>query len=161
MKKVISLVMALVMMLAITVPVFANTVTFNEGDKTNDVQIKTDTSKLTGDGTYTVTIPSTMPIAWNTISTEFDYSVTSTLKADKAVNITVLQKNKKMTATDADIKDDIVYSLAGTVNATTSKPSVQDETFKFTVEIAQSEFNTATIAEYTDTVTFTATIVNA
>ncbi len=160
MKKVISLVMALVMMMAVTVPVFAAG-PLNEGNKTSDVQVKTDTSNLTGDGTYTVTIPSTMPIDWNATSTGFEYSVTSTLVANKAVNVTVSQKNTTMTATDADIKDDIVYSLAGTVNAKTSKPSVSNEKFNFTVEIAQSEFDTATIAEYTDTVTFTATIVNA
>ena len=159
MKKILSLALALVMMMAICVPAFAGTL--DASTPSSDVPIKTDISSITTDGTYSVTIPATMDIKWNATKTDFNYSVTSHLKAGKAVNVTVAQKNAAMVAADANNTSTIEYSLTGTLNATTNNPVVTNAGFDFSVIIDQSEFDEAAIAVYSDAVTFTAAVVNA
>ena len=159
MKKVISLVMALVMMMAICVPAFAGTL--NATTPSSDVQVRTDISAITTDGTYSVTIPATMDIKWNTTKTDFNYSVTSHLKAGKAVKVTVAQKNAVMAAVDSANTDTIAYTLIGTLDAKTNSPVVTDAGFDFSVKIEQTEFDRVAIAEYTDAVTFTSEVVDA
>ena len=91
MKKVLSLTMALVMMMAVMVPAFA--VELNANPESADVLIDTSTLKDTdGDGVgdteaeeYTVTIPADTTIPWGTEETDVSYTVESHLKTDGRV----------------------------------------------------------------------------
>jgi hypothetical protein len=86
MKKVISLVMALVMMMAVMVPAFAADQTVDTaGQYTADVK----TTYVDGDATYSVTYPATMDIKWGDTSTEFTYTVKSQLKSNQAINVKI------------------------------------------------------------------------
>ena len=161
MKKIISIVLALVMMMAICVPAFAAvTGGSNAG---NDTIISTDTLKdEDGDGIgetdpswYTVTIPATQTLPWEATSSNIKYTVASQLKTGEAVKVTVDDADKayKMTAAGGELK----YSLE---NETFTAPSaVYDAETSVTVKVALNDWKSVAIDSYTDTLTFTAEIV--
>ncbi len=161
MKKILAIVMALVMMMAICVPAFAAvTGGSNSG---SDTIINTDTKKDTDDdgigdteaAWYTVTIPATQTLAWETESKDIEYTVASQLKTGEAVKVTVDDADKayKMTSAGGELK----YSLE---NATFTAPSaVYDDTASVTVKVALDDWKSVAIDSYTDTLTFTAEIV--
>lgn len=162
MKKIISIALALVMMMAICVPAFAAvTGGSNAG---NDTIINTDTLKDTdGDGIgdtdpswYTVTIPATQTLAWETESKDIEYTVASQLNTGKAVEVTVADADAtyKMTSTAGGT---LAYTLE---NTTFTAPSaVYDDTTIVTVKVALDDWKSVAIDNYTDTLTFTAEIV--
>ena len=161
MKKILAIAMALVMMMAICVPAFAAvTGGSNAG---NDTIINTDTKKDTdGDGIgdteatwYTVTIPATQTLAWETESKDIEYTVASQLKTGEAVKVTVADADAayKMTSNGGEL----AYTLD---NATFTAPSaVYGDTAKVTVKVALDDWKSVAIDNYTDTLTFTAEIV--
>jgi len=161
MKKILAIAMALVMMMAICVPAFAAvTGGSNAG---NDTIINTDTKKDTdGDGIgdtevawYTVTIPATQTLPWETESKDSEYTVASQLKTGEAVKVTVADADAayKMTSNGGEL----AYTLD---NATFTAPSaVYDDTAKVTVKVALDDWKSVAIDNYTDTLTFTAEIV--
>lgn len=160
MKKVISLVMALVMMMAIMVPAFA--AELNATTQSGTATVQTDTSAITGDGTYTVTYPATMNIVWSTVTTNFSYSVDSNLRTGKAVQVVVADTGdgfNMLNATNATL----AYALTGTTTAKTTSPVVTAEnaTFTYSIVVEESAWNGAAIDTYSDTLTFTATVVDA
>ncbi len=160
MKKVISLVMALVMMMAIMVPAFA--AELNATTQSGTAQVVTDTSAITGDGTYTVTYPATMNIVWNTVTTNFSYSVDSNLRTGKCVQVVVADTGdglNMLNATNATL----AYTLTGTTTAKTTSPVVTAEnaTFTYSIVVEESAWNAAAIDTYSDTLTFTSTVVDA
>ena len=158
MKKVISLVMALVMMMAIMVPAFA--AELNATTQSGTATVQTDTSAITGDGTYTVTYPATMNIVWGTTTTNFEYTVTSHLKTGKLVNVKVADTGDGLNMVNAD-NATLAYALAGTVDGTTTNPVVTDATFNYSINVETSAWNAAAIDTYSDTLTFTSTVVDA
>lgn len=158
MKKVISLVMALVMMMAIMVPAFA--AELNATTQSGTATVQTDTSAITGDGTYTVTYPATMNIVWGTTTTNFEYTVTSHLKTGKLVNVKVADTGDGLNMLNAD-NATLAYALAGTVDGTTTNPVVTDATFNYNINVETSVWNAAAIDTYSDTLTFTSTVVDA
>lgn len=161
MKKILAIAMALVMMMAICVPAFAAvTGGSNAG---NDTIINTDTKKDTdNDGIgdtevawYTVTIPATQTLPWETESKDIEYTVASQLKTGEAVKVTVADADAayKMTSNGGEL----AYTLD---NATFTAPSaVYDDTASVTVKIALDDWKSVAIDNYTDTLTFTAEIV--
>ncbi len=161
MKKILAIAMALIMMMAICVPAFAAvTGGSNAG---NDTIINTDTKKDTdNDGIgdtevawYTVTIPATQTLPWETESKDIEYTVASQLKTGEAVKVTVDDADKayKMTSAGGELK----YSLE---NATFTAPSaVYDAKTSVTVKVALDDWKSVAIDNYTDTLTFTAEIV--
>ena len=161
MKKILAIVMALVMMMAICVPAFAAvTGGSNAG---SDTIINTDTKKDTdNDGVgdteaslYKVTIPATQALPWEATSSNIKYTVASQLKTGEAVKVTVDDADKayKMTAAGGELK----YSLE---NATFTAPSaVYDAETSVTVKVAIDDWKSVAIDNYTDTLTFTAEIV--
>lgn len=160
MKKVISLVMALVMMMAIMVPAFA--AELNANVQSGEATVQTDTSAITGDGTYTVTYPATMNIVWSTVTTNFSYSVDSNLRTGKAVQVVVADTGdglNMLNATNATL----AYTLTGTTTAKTTSPVVTAEnaTFTYSIVVEESAWNAAAIDTYSDTLTFTSTVVDA
>lgn len=158
MKKVISLVMALVMMMAVMVPAFA--AELNATTQSGTATVVTDTSAITGDGTYTVTYPATMNIVWSTTTTNFEYKVTSQLKTGKLVNVTVADTGDGLNMVNA-ANATLAYTLGGTVNGTTTAPVVTDATFNYSINVETTAWNAAAIDTYSDTLTFTSTVVDA
>ncbi len=161
MKKILAIAMALVMMMAICVPAFAAvTGGSNAG---NDTIINTDTKKDTdNDGIgdtevawYTVTIPATQTLPWETETKDIEYTVASQLKTGEAVKVTVADADAayKMTSNGGEL----AYTLD---NATFTAPSaVYDDTASVTVKVALDDWKSVAIDNYTDTLTFTAEIV--
>lgn len=158
MKKVISLVMALVMMMVVMVPAFA--AELNATTQSGTATVITDTSAITGDGTFTVTYPATMNIIWNTPTTNFEYKVTSQLKTGKLVNVTVADTGDGLNMVN-DANATLAYTLSGTVNGTTTAPVVTDAIFKYSINVETAAWNAAAIDTYSDTLSFTATVVDA
>ena len=156
MKKVISLVMALVMMMAVMVPAFAADQTVDTaGQYTADVK----TTYVDGDATYSVTYPATMDIKWGDTSTEFTYTVKSQLKSNQAINVKIsdFEGGYNMVS---DSNKTIAYSVNGAIDGTTSAP-VTTEEFKYTIDVTEENWKAAAIDTYADTITFTVAVVGA
>ena len=169
MKKIISIALALVMMMAICVPAFAETTyqsISQEGTPTADVV--TSTKDIDGNDaySYTVTFPATISVAWNDTSAQpATYKVESQLLIGASLKVSVAPVNDgKMTATGTD--KTLTYALAGgaevvfpEVNeAGTTKPGEKDGT-NATVTI--SNFSGVPVAAYEGTVTYSVTYVPA
>lgn len=158
MKKVISLVMALVMMMAVMVPAFA--AELNATTQSGTATVQTDTSAITGDGTYTVTYPATMNIVWSTTTTNFDYKVTSNLRTGKAVQVVVADTGDGLNMVNAT-NATLAYTLGGTTTGKTTGPVVTDATFNYSINVDSAVWAAAAIDTYSDTLTFTSTVVDA
>ena len=159
MKKIIAIVMALVMMMAITVPAFAATIG-SASEQSGDATVITDTSGIVGDGTYTVTYPATMSLTWGAETTGFQYSVTSQLKTGKCVSVEILDKDANgLVMVNADGAT-LAYALGGTISATTSAPVVTDEAFDYSVDVAKAAWDAAAFDTYQDTLTFSSEVVD-
>ena len=159
MKKIIAIVMALVMMMAITVPAFAATIG-SASEQSGDATVITDTSSIVGDGTYTVTYPATMALTWGAETTGFQYSVTSQLKTGKCVSVEILDKDANgLVMVNADGAT-LAYALGGTISATTSAPVVTDEAFDYSVDVAKAAWDAAAFDTYQDTLTFSSEVVD-
>lgn len=157
MKKIFALALAVVMLMAVCVPAFAaNPITPNT-DQTGETQIKTTTdgSDVGPYGKYSVTIPADTTIKWGTLATDLTYTVSAQLKTDKVLKVTVagtgtVMKNGAL---------ELAYNLTGdTTYSTTANVVAKDVVSTFTVNIAQDDWNNAVIADYSNTLTFTASV---
>ena len=167
MKKILSIAVAVLMIAAICVPCFAADITIDQTtpDGKGTAQVKTDLRDVTGDGSFKVTIPAEMPIPWNTANTDsskdFTYSVESQLKTGKLIQVDVAQNNANMTSASGAT---LAYTITGDITAVkTTAPVVAKGTFvkTVTVNVAGAAWANAAIDEYSDTLTFTAQIVDA
>ncbi len=165
MKKILSIVVAVLMIAAICVPCFAATIDKTTPDGKGTAQVKTDISAVTDNGTFVVTIPAEMPIPWNTANTDsskdFTYSVESQLKTGKLIQVDVAQNSANMTSASGAT---LAYTITGDITAVkTTAPVVAAGTFvkTVTVNVAGTAWANAAIDEYSDTLTFTAQVVNA
>lgn len=165
MKKILSIAVAVLMIAAICVPCFAATIDKTTPEGKGTAQVKTDISAVTDNGTFVVTIPAEMPIPWNTANTDsskdFTYSVESQLKTGKLIQVDVAQNNANMTSASGAT---LAYTITGDITAVkTTTPVVAAGTFvkTVTVNVAGAAWANAAIDEYSDTLTFTAQIVDA
>lgn len=165
MKKIISVALAVLMIAVVCVPCFAATIDKTTVDGKGTAQVKTDISAITDDGNFTVTIPAEMPIPWNTANTDsatnFTYSVESRLKTGKVIQIDVAQNNAAMSAASGET---LAYTISGDITAVkTAAPVVVAGAFEktVTVNVAGTAWANAAIDEYSDTLTFTAQVVDA
>lgn len=165
MKKILSIAVAVLMIAAICVPCFAATIDKTTPEGKGTAQVKTDISAVTDNGTFVVTIPAEMPIPWNTANTDsskdFTYSVESQLKTGKLIQVDVAQNNANMTSASGAT---LAYTITGDITAVkTTAPVVVAGTFvkTVTVNVAGAAWANAAIDEYSDTLTFTAQIVDA
>ncbi len=172
MKKLMAIALALVMMLAVMVPAFAVTETWEKYDEegaittTPDSQtlIKTSTQKLDDEGNpvdaawFTVTIPAETTIYWGEESTELIYYIRSQLGPDTGVHVTVADKDNAYTMTDDDHPDlkGLPYTLAGQTDVTTADPVLPTGQYAVQVQVAENDWNAAVISEYADVLTFSA-----
>ncbi len=157
MKKIMAIAMAIVMMMAIAVPAFATTETITGGDPVaNETIIKTLRTKEDGsDPTwYTVTIPATQTIYWEAVSTDVNYTISSQLATGDLVYVEVSGNGALINAAGNVLS----YTLVNTEYTTTASV-VTDEAASVTIDTSASNWTGVPVDVYSDTLTFTASIV--
>lgn len=159
MKKIISIALALIMMMAICVPAFAATAVLGEN------KVNVETTYETTDASYTVTIPATISVKWDDETTVYDasYSVKSQLLVGASVTVGVAYdtdaddtNNGVMEAEGTDKK--LTYTLTGA--GETAFTGVNDGAKASDVggtdaTITVAGFDAAPVATYTGTITYT------
>ena len=150
MKKVFSVVMALVMLFALCVPAFAGDIT-KDTAQTGNTDVIT-TFDASADETYTVTYPATVSVAWgDTAAQDAKYTVTSQLQIGAKLTVSAAANNSgKMTATGT--ADTLTFTVAGGDAAEfTGVNNAADSSTTVTI----ADFSTASVGEYTGTMTYT------
>ena len=156
MKKILALAMAIIMMMAIAVPAFAATETITggkeDGSKTEIVTLtkREDNSDPTW---YTVTIPGSQEIYWEADTTPISYSISSQLATANKVKVTVAGSGVMTNGTDT-----LTYSITDT-EYTSSAAVITDEADTVTIDTSAAAWKTVPVDNYSDILTFTATIV--
>ena len=158
MKKVISVLMAVAMLAALMVPAFALDKTLDENTKSDTAEVKTnyDNLKATG-GYYTVTYPAETTIAWGTVDTTIKYNVSTQLIPTATLKVTVAQDNAAMKSAD---ETELPYTLSGDTEVTGIAPFVSEEK-SLNINITDANWKSVPVDDYSDTLTFTASIVTA
>lgn len=157
MKKVISVLMAVAMLAALMVPAFALTeADGNPASDTAEVKTNYDNLEATG-GYYTVTYPAETTIAWGTVDTTIQYNVTTQLVPTATLNVTVAQDNAAMKSAD---ETELPYTLSGDTEVTGIAPFVSEEK-SLNINITDANWKSVPVDDYSDTLTFTASIVTA
>ena len=159
MKKIVSILLAVMMIAAIAVPSFAATITKESDPKTADVQVMTKTTDKDNNDpeNYTVTIPAEIAVPWGE-KTAWDasYTVDSQLKLGAKLKVSAAAENEgKMTNAATD--KFLTFTVAGgdAAEYTELNTAVKSST---TVTIA--DFN-APIAEYVGHMLYTVEYVAA
>lgn len=158
MKKVISVLMAITMLAALMVPAFAVDKTLDENTKSDTAEVKTnyDNLEATG-GYYTVTFPAETTIAWGTVDTTIKYTVSTQLIPTATLTVTVAQDNAAMKSAD---ETELPYTLSGDTEVTGIAPFVSEEK-SLNINITDANWKSVPVDDYSDTLTFTASIVTA
>lgn len=158
MKKVISVLMAITMLAALMVPAFALDKTLDENTKSDTAEVKTnyDNLEATG-GYYTVTFPAETTIAWGTVDTTIKYTVSTQLIPTATLTVTVAQDNAAMKSAD---ETELPYTLSGDTEVTGIAPFVSEEK-SLNINITDANWKSVPVDDYSDTLTFTASIVTA
>ncbi len=158
MKKILAVVLALVMLLAVSVPAFAANITTDGGR--GEAVVKTSTQKENGEEAagFTVSIPAENVIPWDSLSKDFTYTVTSQLAPAKAVRVDVADADDGLVMTDTTGLT-LAYWLQNT-SAVMDGPVVNAQNCTFTVCVSQDNWDAAAVTEYSDTLLFTASIVD-
>lgn len=157
MKKILSIAMALVMMVAVMVPAFA--AELNASSNTGSATVQVDGITDKGDGTYSVEIPASVDLIWGDTTKAGEYKITSQVQTDKRVKVT-LSKAKDLTNT-GDATETIEFAVADATTGVASAAVVNAEAHAFNLTIDASEWTAASIAKYEGTITFEAELVNA
>lgn len=160
MKKIVSILLAVMMIAAIAVPSFAATITKESDPKTADVQVKTKiTDKENNDPeNYTVTIPAEITVAWNdTAAQDASYTVDSQLKLGAKLKVSAAAENAgKMTNAAATDKF-LTFTVAG--GEVAEYPEL-NTAVKSSTTVTIADFN-APIAEYVGHMLYTVEYVAA
>lgn len=157
MKKVISVLMAVAMLAALMVPAFALTeADGNPASDTAEVKTNYDNLKATG-GYYTVTFPAETKIAWGTVDTTIKYNVSTQLIPTATLTVTVAQDNAAMKSAD---ETELPHTLSGDTEVTGIAPFVSEEK-SLNINITDANWKSVPVDDYSDTLTFTASIVTA
>lgn len=158
MKKVISVLLAVAMLAALMVPAFALDKTLDENTKSGTAEVKTnyDNLEATG-GYYTVTYPAETTIAWGTEDTTIKYNVSTQLIPTATLTVTVAQDNAAMKSAD---ETELPYTLSGDTEVTGIAPFVSEEK-SLNINITDANWKSVPVDDYSDTLTFTASIVTA
>ncbi len=175
MKKILSVLLAVSMLLALCIPAFAADIATDGG--TGDTIIKTATLKDTnGDGTgdtdaesFKVTIPADTTLPWGTADTTTalrPYSVEAHLKFGKHLTVAVTNDGANtMKYTVGGTTMTLAYTLGGDTYFDTVTPVAYDTVHDcgvektLTVSVAGDDWNTAVVGEYADTLTFTVDVL--
>ena len=155
MKNFISVVLALVMMMAVMVPTFAATLDANTQSGSSTVLVDGITDK--GDGTYSVEIPASVDLTWGDTTKAGEYKITSQVQTDKRVKVSVSKEKDLTNAANETIE----FAVADATTGVATSAVVNEEAHAFNLTINASEWATASIAAYEGTITFEAEIVDA
>ena len=164
MKKILAVVMAIVMMMAIAVPAFAATtgsIVDKAGAADTTTVIKTSTDKADGtDGAYyVVTIPADTTIAWGTPVKTLTYSVESHLKYGERLSVSVAGNNAMTYEPAPNTVLSLAYELGGVTAFNADKEVINPAVDKdITVTVTDDAWANAIVGEYADTLTFTASV---
>ena len=160
MKKVLSVVLAVMMLALIAVPSFAATVTTAGA---TDVIVKTSTTKEDGTSgeNYSIDIPADTVIPWGTEATDVSYTVEAHLARNKGVKV-VVAGTGAMKTTDGAYS--LAYALEGADAFLATSPVVYDEATDsgvkqdLKVKIDSVNWKKAVVEEYSDTLTYTVSV---
>lgn len=160
MKKIVSILLAVMMIAAIAVPSFAATITEESDPKTADVQVMTKTTDKENNDpeNYTVTIPAEITVAWNdTTAQDASYTVDSQLKLGAKLKVSAAAENAgKMTNAAATDKF-LTFTVAG--GEVAEYPEL-NTAVKSSTTVTIADFN-APIAEYVGHMLYTVEYVAA
>ena len=159
MKKIVSILLAVMMIAAIAVPSFAATITKESDPKTADVQVKTKTTDKDNNDpeNYTVTIPAEIAVRWGeTEAKAAHYTVNSQLKLGAKLKVSAAAENEgKMTNAATD--KFLTFTVAG--GDVTEYPELNKNVESATT-VTIADFN-APIAEYVGHMLYTVEYVAA
>ncbi|MGN0520783.1 MAG: hypothetical protein ACI4LB_08600 [Candidatus Fimenecus sp.] len=175
MKKLLSVLLAVSMLLALCIPAFAATDITAAG--TGDTIIKTATLKDTDDDgigdtdaeSFKVTIPADTTLPWGTADTvtTLPYYVEAHLKYGKHLTVAVSNDGANtMKYAVGGSTLTLAYTLGGDKNFDTVTPVAYDTVNdrgvqkNLTVSVAGDDWNTAVVGEYADTLTFTVDVLS-
>ncbi len=160
MKKIVSILLAVMMIAAIAVPSFAATITEKSDPKTAEVQVMTKTTDKDNNDpeNYTVTIPAEITVAWNdTAAQDASYTVDSQLKLGAKLKVSAAAENAgKMTNAAATDKF-LTFTVAG--GEVAEYPEL-NTAVKSSTTVTIADFN-APIAEYVGHMLYTVEYVAA
>ena len=163
MKKVISIILAVMMLASICVPVFAADITINKdtpAPQTAAPDVKTKLTKTDGSDayTYTVTIPASVEVAWgDTTAQDAKYTVTSQLKLGDTLKVKA-EANDGGKMTNAGTASTLTFTVANGEEVVYNEVNNAANSAT-TVTIA--DFSGVPIAEYAGTMTYTVTYTAA
>lgn len=161
MKKLLSIALAVVMMMAVCVPAFAANPIVETGEQTGTADVYTTYDENT-DWSYTVTIPADLEIPWGTTDAQnMTYKVESQLLIGASLKVSVAGSGT-MAATGT--AETLAYTLTGgdevvfgEVNAAnTTAPGVTDGT---NAQVQITSFEGKPVGTYRDTLTYTVVYV--
>lgn len=159
MKKIVSILLAVMMIAAIAVPSFAATITEKSDPKTADVQVMTKTTDKDNNDpeNYTVTIPAEIAVRWGeTEAKAAHYTVNSQLKLGAKLKVSAAAENEgKMTNAATD--KFLTFTVAG--GDVTEYPELNKNVESATT-VTIADFN-APIAEYVGHMLYTVEYVPA
>lgn len=162
MKKVLSLVLAVALMLAVCVPAFAADITTDGGTGTTIIKTATTTSGGDDARSFTVTVPADQEIPWGAASYDVSYAVETHLAYGETLAVSVKGVQGYMSySPEAGVELPLPYALMGEgVDYETAEPNVYPAvTVPLNVVVTEEDWNEAVIGTYSDTLTFTAEIV--
>lgn len=158
MKKIISVLLAVAMLAALTVPAFAAEITKDSAEQSATIDVVTKTTNTDGADayTYSVTFPASFEFAWgDTAAKDATYTVTSQLLLGASLDVSVAANNGgKMT--NENTASTLTYTLTngGSTHFTEVNNSAAP-TAQPAVSIAS--YAGVPIAVYTGTLTYTVT----
>lgn len=158
MKKIISVLLAVAMLAALTVPAFAAEITKDSAEQSATIDVVTKTTNTDGADayTYSVTFPASFEFAWgDTAAKDATYTVTSQLLLGASLDVSVAANNGgKMT--NENTASTLTYTLTngGSTHFTEVNNSAAP-TAQPAVSIAS--YDNVPIAVYTGTLTYTVT----
>lgn len=160
MKKIVSILLAVMMIAAIAVPSFAATITEKSDPKTAEVQVMTKTTDKDNNDpeNYTVTIPAEITVAWNdTTAQDASYTVDSQLKLGAKLKVSAAANDAgKMTNAAATDKF-LTFTVAG---GDAAEYTELNNAVKSSTTVTIADFN-APIAEYVGHMLYTVEYVAA
>lgn len=162
MKKIVSILLAVMMIAAIAVPSFAVdpiTITEKSDPKHAEVQVMTKTTDKDNNDpeNYTVTIPAEITVAWNdTAAQDASYTVDSQLKLGAKLKVSAAA-NDAGKMTNAATDKFLTFTVAG---GDVAEYSELNTAVKSSTTVTIADFN-APIAEYVGHMTYTVEYVAA
>lgn len=141
---------------------FTDEITLAPDNSTDTAMIKTSMLKDNGDSAenFTVTFPAEVSIPWGTTVQEIDYTVESHLGHKKALSVSVSGSGIMTYSPDAETTYQLPYTLKD-ASYTADSPNIYPSSKqKLAVDIGARTWNFIPVEQYSDTLTFTAEVVN-